>query len=87
VFSRDFSHALLDEPAVAPETHRSDFFDGLLAGLPLGFLAVDRFIHFAAMHRDCRGGLDAKSHPAALDTQHCNDNVVIDEDAFVLLPG
>jgi hypothetical protein len=43
--------------------------------------------HFSTMHRYFHGGFDAKSHRVASNTQHCDDNAVVDEDLFRLLPA
>jgi hypothetical protein len=44
-------------------------------------------MHFLAMHRHFPGGFDAKSHPVASNTHYRDDNVLVDEDAFLLLPA
>jgi hypothetical protein len=44
-------------------------------------------MHFPALHRHFPGGFDAKAHPVALNAQHRDDNVLVDEDAFRLLPA
>ena len=44
-------------------------------------------MHFLAMHRHFPGGVDAKSHIVALNAQHRDDNVIVDEDALIPLPA
>ena len=48
---------------------------------------MDRVVHFAAVNWYVLGCIESKSYFAAADVDDCNDDVVVDDDAFVLFAG
>jgi hypothetical protein len=48
---------------------------------------LNPLMHFLAMHGHFPGSIDANSHIVALNAQHRDDNVIVDEDAFTSLPA
>ena len=51
-----------------------------------GGVALDRIIDLTAMDGDLLGGLNAQSHFVAANLDDDNRDVIVDDDAFVLLP-
>ena len=50
----------------------------------LTILALDRFVHLLAMYADLDGGRDPQSDLIAPDIHHGDDNVIPNDDAFVV---
>jgi hypothetical protein len=57
-----------------PDTHKN-------------FLVLNLLVHLLAMYRYFYGSFDAQSHGAALDMQHRNHDVTVDDDALTQLPA
>src|SRR5262249_6354214 len=77
---------------------RSDGLAGVLARLVAddngrrggtfgGFLAVDGIVIFLAVDRDLLGCDDTQADLIATDLHHGHDDVVVNDDRFVFLPG
>ena len=48
-------------------------------------MRLDRIINFAAMHRYVLGCFDSQANLVAADLDHCESDLIVDDDAFVLL--
>src|SRR3972149_5532611 len=48
-------------------------------------LALDRFVHFLAMHRNLGGSLDTQPNLVAANIHNRDHDVVADDDAFIAL--
>ena len=63
------------------------FRSGILPSRILLLLSLlDRLVDFSAMHRHFLGGIDPKAHFVTPYFDHRDDDIVIDDNAFVLLP-
>src|SRR5436305_4204522 len=51
-----------------------------------GFISLDRIIDFTTMDGDLLRGFHAQSHFVASNLDDDNRDVIVDDDAFVLLP-